>query len=74
MKFHTLPDLGKDATVSSMLSSSQGWSTGEGVVLRDEKDYDEPEYPNLSRGHRKSLLIGCETLGTQVIQQTESFV
>jgi hypothetical protein len=44
VKFHTLADPSKDASVSFTLSSNQGWVASDDDVLRGEKDYDEAEF------------------------------
>lgn len=45
VKFHTLANAEKDATVSYTLSSNQGSNYGEEDVLRGEKIYDEADFP-----------------------------
>jgi len=45
IKFHTLANPDKDATVSYTMSSNQGWIAGEEDVLRGEKVYDEVDFP-----------------------------
>lgn len=45
IKFHTLPNVEKDVTVSYTLSSNQGTKYGEEDVLRGEKIYDEADFP-----------------------------
>ena len=46
VKFHTLADPNKSATVSFSISSNQGWTASDDDVLRGDKVFDDAEFSN----------------------------